>query len=293
MKISDWKSKVQALFRPVPPDRAAASTGPRARSADAERKPVEISIISTGERFVHVPSLGAAAKPRDLSADPHRDELERGAAEGIESWDGRSVRDIDTERFYDYPHLETHPALQDSVPVQARAELWHPGPHDPAYRSSITVLAIDQLGEALLKQHVVDDARDAEGWSYSVMSADLAAQILRDYGAAADLKLDIADALWDGSLPVQPAEIGTTYRGPIVSIRGDIACQIVGDEIAIEHRIGTLAISDPQQYVGKEVEISYPCGKVGLVRQVDAALSLETTALQKPAAEKSPNALER
>lgn len=292
MKISDLKVKLQALFRPTQSDRAPPSNGPRAPSADGVRKPVEISIISTGERFVHAPSLGPATESRDLSADPHRDELERDAAERIERWDGRSVRDIDTERFYDYPHLETHTALQDSVPVQARAEWWQPGPHDPAYRSSITVLAIDQLGEALVKQYVVDDARGAEGWSYSVMSADLAAQILRDYGAASDLKLDIADALWDGSLPVQPAEIGATYRGQIVSIRGDIACQIVGDEIAIEHRIGTLAISAPQQYVGKEVEISYPCGKVGLVRQVDT-LALEVNTLQKLGVEKTSAALER
>ncbi|WP_157130060.1 KfrB domain-containing protein [Achromobacter ruhlandii] len=211
---------------------------------------------------------------------------------GIERWDGRSVRDIDTERFYDYPHLETHSALQASVPVQARAEFWNPAPPDPAYRSSITVLAIDQLGEALVRQYVVEDARDAEGWSYSVMSADRAAQLLRDYGAAADLKLDVADDLWDGSLPVQPAEIGATYRGQIVSIHGDIACQIVGDEIAIEHRIGTLAISEPQQYVGKEVEISYPCGKVGLVRQIDT-LAIATTALEKAGAEKTSAALER
>lgn len=292
MKISDWKSKVQALFRPAQPDRAPISNGPRPLTAEGERKPVEISIISTGERFVHASSLEHNADSRDQSAELHRDELESTAADGLSRWDGRSVRDIDTERFYDYPHLETHTALQASVPVPARAEFWNPAPQDPAYRSSITVLAIDQLGEALVKEYVVDDARDAEGWSYSVMSADRAAQLLRDYGAAADLKLDVADDLWDGSLPVQPAEIGATYRGQLVSIRGDIACQIVGDEIAIEHRIGTLAISDLQQYVGKEVEISYPCGKVGLVRQVDT-LALEATALEKAGAEKISAALER
>ncbi|PQZ67618.1 hypothetical protein CQ050_17280 [Achromobacter sp. MYb9] len=292
MKISDWKSKVQALFRPAQPDRAAVSNGPRALSAASERKPVEISIIGTGERFIHAPSLGAAAESRALSPDPYHDDLERAAADGLKRWDGNSVRDIDTERFYDHPHLETHSALQASVPVTARGEFWNPTPQDPAYRSSITVLAVDQLGEALVKEYVVDDARDAEGWSYSVMSADRAAQLLRDCGAAADLTLDVADDLWDGSLPVQPAEIGATYRGQIVSIHGDIACQIVGDEIAIEHRIGTLAISDPQQYVGKVVEISYPCGKVGLVRQVDT-LAMATTALQKPGAEKSAGAFER
>lgn len=291
MRISDLKAKFQALFHPAQPHRAPVSTGPRALSANADRDPVEISVPSTGERFFHVPSLEPVAELRDKSADAYRDDLERTAADGLKRWDGRSVRDIDTERFYDYPHLETHTALQASVPMEARAEFWNPAPQDPAYRSSITVLAIDQVGEALVKEYVVDDARDAEGWSYSVMSANRAAQLLRDYGAAADLKLEVADDLWEGSLPVQPAEIGATYRGQLVSIRGDIACQIVGDEVAIEHRIGTLAISDLQQYVGKEVEISYPCGKVGLVRQVDT-LALEATALQKPGAEKL-DALER
>lgn len=292
MKISDWKTKVQALFRPAQPDRAPISNGPRPLTAEGERRPVEISIISTGERFVHASSLEPNADSRDPSAELHQDELESTAADGLSRWDGRSVRDIDTERFYDHPHLETHTTLQASVPVEARAEYWNPAPGDSAYRSSITVLAIDQGGEALVKEYVVDDARDAEGWSYSVMSADRAAQLLRDYGAAADLKLDVADDLWDGSLPVQPAEIGATYRGQLVSIRGDTACQIVGDEIAIEHRIGTLAISDLEQYVGKEVEISYPCGKVGLVRQVDG-MAMAPTALEKARAEKISAALER
>jgi hypothetical protein len=293
MKISDWKTKVLSLFRPAQHDHAPVLSGPRTLAAIADRNPVGITVISTGERFVHAPSLeDAVVDPRYWSPDPYHDDLERAAADGLKRWDGNSVRDIDTERFYDYPHLETHTALQATVPVQARAEFWNPAPQDPGYRSSITVLAIDQLGEALVKQYVVEDARDAEGWSYSVMSAGRATQLLRDYGVAADLTLDVADDLWDGSLPVQPAEIGATYRGQIFSIHGDIACQIVGDEIAIEHRIGTLAISDPQQYVGKEVEISYPCGKVGLVRQVDT-LTMATTALEKAGAERTSAALER
>ncbi|CAB3743717.1 KfrB domain-containing protein [Achromobacter kerstersii] len=291
MKISDWKTKVQALFRPARHDHASVSNGPRTFAASADRKPVAHG--AGLEQFVHAPSLeDAVVDPRYLSPDPYHDDLERAAAEALKRWDGKSVRDIDTERFYDHSHLETHTALQASVPEQARAEFWNPAPKEPAYRSSITVLAVDQLGEALVKEYVVDNSRNAEGWSYSVMSADRAAQLLRDYGAAADLKLDVADDLWDGSLPVQPAEIGATYRGQIVSIHGDIACQIVGDEIAIEHRIGTLAISDPQQYVGKDVEISYPCGKVGLVRQVDT-MAMATTALEKAGAEKTSAALER
>lgn len=256
MKISDWKSKVQALFRPAQPDRAAVSNGPRALSADSERKPVEISIISTGERFIHAPSLGAAAESRDLSADPYRDELGRGAAEEIERWDGRSVRDIDTERFYDYPHLETHTTLQASVPVEARAELWNPAPQDPAYRSSITVLAIDAVGEALVKEYVVDDARDAEGWSYSVMSTDRVAQMLREHAAAAGLDLDVATEPSSWSYRVEGALSGATYRGEITSINGDRALQKTGLATAIEHDVRAWAVTDPKQYLGKEVEIS-------------------------------------
>ncbi|MNW98899.1 hypothetical protein D3C86_283670 [compost metagenome] len=292
MKISDWKSKVQALFRPAHHENSPASSHARALTAGTDRKPIEISINSTGERFVHAPSLGTAGESRDMSADLLRDELERAAADGLQRWDGRSVRDITTATFYDHPQLETHPALQASVPLEGRAEFWNPAPQDPAYRSSITVLAIDQLGEALIKRYSVEDSRDAEGWSYSVMPSDSAALLLREYGAAADLKLDVADALWDGSLSVQPAAIGATYRGPIISIRGDNAYQIVGGEIAIEHKIGALAITHPQHYVGKEVEISYPCGKVGLVRQIEI-LALATTELQKAGVEKSSRALER
>ncbi|AOU96168.1 uncharacterized protein AruCF_5277 [Achromobacter ruhlandii] len=44
--------------------------------------------------------------------------------------------------------------------------------------------------------------------------------------------------------------------------------------------------------MGKEVEISYPCGKVGLVRQIDT-LAIATTALEKAGAEKTSAALER
>ena len=293
MKISDWKTKVQALFRHGRHDHAPVSHGPRTLAANADLQPVEISVTSTGERLVHAPSLeDAVVDPRNLSPDPYHDDLERAAADGLKRWDGKSVRDIDTERFYDHPHLETHPALQARVPVPARAEFWNPSPQDPAYRSSITVLAVDQLGEALVKEYVVDDARDAEGWSYSVMSADRAARLLRDYGGAADLNLGAARRHQLGTVLVQAPLIGAAYRGEIVSIDGDTAYQRGVLNTAIAHRISTLAISNPQQYVGKEVEISYPCGKVGLLRQLDA-LALEATALQKPGAEKSAGAFER
>lgn len=292
MKFSDWKTKIQAMLRPAQHERAPASSNTRGLAADTDSKPVEIMIVSTGERFVHVPSLQGAAQSRDLSPDPYYDERERDAADELQRWDGKSVRDIDTERFYDYPGFETHTALQASVPLNARAELWNPAPEDPAYRSSITVLAVDKSGEALVKNYVVDDYRNAEGWSYSVMSTDRAAQLLRDYGAAADLTLGAAERLQSGTELAQAPIIGATYRGEIVSIEGDTAYQRAEQGIAIAHKLGALVVTNPQQYVGKKVEISYPCGKVGLLRQVDT-LALEATAMQKAGAEKTAGALER
>ncbi|MCS3509236.1 hypothetical protein [Achromobacter sp. JUb104] len=298
MKISDWKTKVQALFRPGRHDHAPLSNGPRTLAASADRKPVGITVISTGERFVHAPSLeDAVVDPRYFSPDPYHDDpyhddLERAAAEALKRWDGKSVRDIDTERFYDHPHLETHTELQGSVPKQARAERWNPAPQDHGYRSSITVLAVDRLGEALVKEYVVDDARDAEGWSYTVMSTDRTAQLLRDYDAAADLTLGAAERHQIRTEHVQAPIIGATYRGEIVSIEGDTAYQRAGQGRPIAHWLGALAVRNPQQYVGKEVEISYPCGKLGLLRQVDP-LALGATGLQKPGAEKSAGGFER
>ncbi|KNE25795.1 KfrB domain-containing protein [Achromobacter spanius] len=291
MKISDWKTKVQALFRPRRHDHAPVSNGPRPLAASADRKPVAHG--AGLEQFVHAPSLeDAVVDPRYLSPDPYHDDLERAAAEGLKRWDGKSVRDIDTDRFYDHPHLETHTALQGSVPKQARAERWNPAPQDHGYRSSITVLAVDRLGEALVKEYVVDDARDAEGWSYTVMSTDRTAQLLRDYDAAADLTLGAAERHQIPTELVQAPIIGATYRGEIVSIEGDTAYQGAGQGMPIAHWLGALAVRNPQQYVGKEVEISYPCGKLGPLRQVDP-LALGATALQKPGAEKSAGGFER
>ncbi|AYD66068.1 hypothetical protein DVB37_20660 [Achromobacter sp. B7] len=292
MKISDWKTKVLSLFRPARHDHAPVLSGPRTLAAIADRKPVGITVISTGERFVHAPSLeDAVVDPRYWSPDPYHDDLERAAADGLKRWDGKSVRDIDTDRFYDHPDLETHTALQGSVPKQARAERWNPAPQDHGYRSSITVLAVDRLGEALVKEYVVDDARNAEGWSYTVMSTDRTAQLLRDYDAAADLTLGTAERHQIRTELVQAPIIGATYRGELVSITGDTAYQRVGQE-TIAHWLGALAVRNPQQFVGKEVEISYPCGKLGLLRQVDP-LALGATALHKPSAEKSAGGFER
>lgn len=276
MNFSDWKARVQAIFRTPQHEPAKASTSHRPMAAANEHQPVEIRIPSTGERFVHVPSLSPpgdlqyAGEEAILDWPDHDAELKRSAAEELQRWDGKSVRDIDTQRFYDHPDLETHVALQASVPIQARVQYWNPAPQDQGYRSSITVLAVDKMGEALVKEYVVDDSRDADGWSYSVMSSDRAAQRLREYGAAPDLKLDLAGGRLNGERSWALPAVGETYRGPIHSIKGDTAYQLTDQERVVEHRVSALATHNPQQYVDKEVEISYPCGQIGLVLQLGA-----------------------
>lgn len=299
MKLSDWKARLQALFRPAPRDLAqpALQQAPPAKANAG--KPVEIFIPSTGERFVHDPSLTRQASELDLS-----DELgsisppdifetrEQAVAQALQRWDGRSVHDIPVAHFYDHPELEGHPVLQTTVPVIVRQARWHPAPQDPAYRTSVTVLAIDRAGQALIKHYAVDDSRDADGWSYSVLPLDKATQLLREHGMVERLDLEPTKHLLHGAMQIQTAIAGATYRGQILAIEGDIAYQAADTRRAIEHQLGKLAIEDPHQLIGKAVEISYPCGQVGLVRPIDA-IALTTPELQRSVGEKTADGLER
>ena len=275
MKFPDWKARIQALFRAPQHENLKGPDIHRTTAAINGPQAVEIRIPSTGERFVHDLSLSPpgdlqrSANEDGLDFADHDEEFKRAADEALNRWDGRSVRDIATDNFFEHPQFESHPALQSTVPQQARAQFWHPSPDDPDYRSSMTVLAVDQQGEALVKRYAVDDRRDAEGWSYNVLPKDQAIDLLQEYGASADLKLDAVDSFLAGASHVHSPVIGATYRGEILSIEGGMAYQAVGEGTAIAHKISALAITNPAQYMGKDVEISYPCGHVGLVRPVD------------------------
>ena len=306
MKISDWKSKVQALFRPAQPDRAAVSNGPRPLSADGERKPVEISIISTGERFVHVPSsprlgeVSHAAVQMDVdpadSYEQHLAALEREAEAKLRLWDGKSVGDIDAGVFDDFRNLEDHPVMRETVPTPVvRKDFLNPSPLDENAVEVVTLLAVDTQGQALLKTRLGHHVSDFEQTTYDVMPIAEAIDQLQQHGASKDLTLVIGDTLWRGTTraEVKPAEVGATYRGAILNVQGSKVYQLVSNGTAIAHDADKMSVLDPLRFVGKEVDISYPCGKVGLLSQVDAALSRETTALQKLGAEKPSAALER
>jgi len=305
MKISDWKSKVQALFRPAQPDRAAVSNGPRALSADGERKPVEISIISTGERFVHVPSsslpgeVSHTADQMDVepadSYEQHIAALEREAAEKLSLWDGKSLSDIDKSALYDFWNLEDHSVMRGTVPTPlVRKEFLNPSPLNENDIERVTLLAVDKQGQALLKTNLGHQVSDFDETYYDVMPVAEAIDQLQQHGVSKDLTLVIGDTLWRGTTPaeVKPAEVGATYQGAILDVQGGKVYQLVSNGTAIAHDADKMSVPDPLRFVGKEVDISYPCGKVGLLRQVDA-FSLETTALQKQGAEKISVALER
>lgn len=305
MKISDLKVKLQALFRPIQSDRAPLSNGPRALSANGERKPVEISIISTGERFVHVPSTprpGEVSHAADqMEVDPadsheqHLAALEREAEAKLRLWDGKSVGDIDVGVFDDFRNLEDHPVMRETVPTPVvRKDFLNPSPLDENAVEMVTLLAVDTQGQALLKTHLWHHVSDFDQTTYEVMPIAEAIDQLQQHGASKDLTLVIGDTLWRGTTPaeVKPAEVGATYRGAILDVQGSKAYQLVSNGTAIAHDVGRISVPDPLRVVGREVDISYPCGKVGLLRQVDA-LSLEATALQKQGAEKISAALER
>uniref|UniRef100_UPI001F13A2C5 KfrB domain-containing protein n=1 Tax=Alcaligenes xylosoxydans xylosoxydans TaxID=85698 RepID=UPI001F13A2C5 len=280
MKFSEWTDKVRALFRPGhrPEDREVPLRHDTEASND-KRSTVEIHIPSTGECFVPDASLSRsddfrqAVDEKDIDADDayaqHVAWLENNATEALAHWDGKSVRDIATEPFHEFPHLEAHLALQKTVPPIFRDEYWDMFPRDDDRRSSLTLLAIDKKGEALVKSFTVDDRLDAEGQSYNTMPVDQAFKILREYGASPGPTLDAADSLSVDSVSVQPPAMGVTYRGEILAIEGDTAYQMTDSGAKVAHLIGSLAVKDSHQYLGKTVEISYPCGQVGLLRQLD------------------------
>lgn len=305
MKISDWKSKVQALFRPAQPDRAADSNGPRPLSADGARKPVEISIVSTGERFVHVPSsslpgeVNHAADQKDVepadSYEQHLAALEREALAKLRQWDGKSVGDIDVDVFDDFRNLEDHPVMRETVPTSVvRKDFLNPSPLDENAIEVVTLLAVDVQGQALLKTRLGHHVSDFEQTTYDVMPIAEAIDQLQQHGASKDLTLVIGGTLWRGTTPaeVQPAEVGATYRGAILAVEGGKVYQLVANSTAIAHDAGRMSVPDPLRFVGKEVDISYPCGKVGLLRELDH-LGLDANSLQKRGAEKTSAALER
>lgn len=280
MKFSDLTEKVRGLFRPGhdQSDRVSASLRETETHHD-RRTAVEIHIPSTGERFIHDPSLPQsgdlrrAVDEKDVDADDayaqHVAWLESNAAEALERWNGTSVRDIDTEAFHEFPNLESHPALQATVPHAARQEFWDQFTRDHDRRSSLTLLATDQKGEALVKWFTVDDRLDADGQSYNVMPIDEASKLLQAYGASRGLDLDSVGGLSIESIPAQAPTIGATYRGTILAVENGTVYQKADQDTAIAHKVDKLAIQAPEQYVGKEVEVSYPCGQVGLLRPLD------------------------
>ncbi|WBX89168.1 KfrB domain-containing protein [Achromobacter mucicolens] len=305
MKISDLKAKFQALFHPAQPHRAPVSTGSRALSANADRDPVEISVPSTGERLLHAPSssrpgeISHAADQMDVdpadSYEQHLAALEREAEAKLRLWDGKSVGDIDAGVFDDFRNLEDHPVMRETVPTPVvRKDFLNPSPLDENAIEIVTLLAVDVQGQALLKTRLGHHVSDFEQTTYDVMPIAEAIDQLQQHGASKDLTLVIGETLWRGSTPaeVKPAEVGATYRGAILDVQGSKVYQLVSNGTAIAHDAGRMSVPDPQRFVGKEAEISYPCGKVGLVRQVDT-LALEATALHKAGAEKTSAALER
>ena len=120
-----------------------------------------------------------------------------------------------------------------------------------------------------MKWFTVDDRLDADGQSYNVMPIDEASKLLQAYGASRGLDLDSVGGLSIESILAQAPTIGATYRGTILAVENGTVYQKADQNTAIAHKVDKLAIQAPEQYVGKEVEVTYPCGQVGLLRPLD------------------------
>ena len=57
--------------------------------------------------------------------------------------------------------------------------------------------------------------------------------------------------------------------------------QRVDDRLYVAHPIETLAVTDPLQFLGKTVDVHYPCNKVGLLQAIDD-LKADHARLQLP-----------
>ncbi|OWT77033.1 MULTISPECIES: hypothetical protein [unclassified Achromobacter] len=146
---------------------------------------------------------------------------------------------------------------------------------------------MDTQGEALVRRYSVEDYTDAEDWHYEVMPAEQAYALRESYRQARRHAPTLENQTEPTSVWVLPAiiaidgpETGERYHGPLNGIQGGKASQEVSDGFYVAHPANALAVDDPQRFVGKTIDIHYPCGIVGLLRE--AALEAAPTQLDHP-----------
>lgn len=270
MKLSDLKDKFLDLLRVKQP---------------------EIAPEPPLEHHPQAELTGRTALDPTTAYQQHLDDMAAALADDLRRWDGKSVKDIPVDRLLEHPSHDAIDALQATVPQAYRDELWGAkDPDDRQLRSALRIIAIDSNGDALVKLSTVDAYLMADGTTYDVMPKGEAFSRHDHFVAAHDqflgrensldqdgprggeLDAESDPLLWDGSVEVNilTAEPSGTYRGVILNIEGYNAYQMLDDGRAcIAHHVRMIFGVDRNDLVGRHVEISYPCGQVGLVRDLD------------------------
>jgi len=207
----------------------------------------------------------------------------------IKAWDGISVSDLPIDALNEYVVVETPLTfLKESVPIEYRAAQTaarvHGSPDNSLdwTQSTASIIAIDKQGMALVERYVHSNYDGAEGWSFDVMPQQNAFDLLGAYRAShvraeQEISPETLEALQDLSelkLLVDPAARihavpGHTYSGEIAALEtGGILLQAVGDGKIVAHQMASLTGEDARKLLGQNVQISYPCGHVGLVRTI-------------------------
>lgn len=317
MALKDWTKKITDFWK-----------SPR-QDVSAERETLSKNILILRE------SLGEGTGQTELSnlrnqEDAHEidpfhaangfDDWEQDRRaelqERIDAWSGASVHELEDlnlmEISYSSEHLLHSERLLQTVPDNYRGEVREADRESTdAFQamtnsmagssSSATILAIDQAGEALVREYVADLYTDAEGWSFTTMPKEQAFTLVDNYRSSHEIvnqfisgqlparfnyleseselrMLIVAQYLPDEFQEVKP-ESGQTYRGNILHRTDVWVAQDIGDGQCVVHDAKCLVGATPS--VGEDFEIHYPQGQVGLVREANYSHEIEMQCHQK------------
>ncbi|TFL14024.1 hypothetical protein CSC67_07580 [Pusillimonas caeni] len=226
----------------------------------------------------------------------------------VANWSGTSVRDLVDSNYQLicdlYPKELMSERLQLTVPDEYRGEVYaakseHPNAVIAMSNSlaSITrgasIIAIDESGEALVNLYTCFDYEDAEDMNYKFMPREEAFELIDNYRLShaisgfeqrllpADFDyaslsrplehVDLAQYL-DGEFEKLQSVPGQTYRGVIVEASNGTLVQDIGAAYRVAHDDARLVGLGPDSLVGREVEIRYSHGQIGIVQEVHESL---------------------
>lgn len=272
-------SEVARQFLHIGQRRLAMTTHRERPGTSASKTNANANISAAREAQVKVLATREDPAPH-LAERGTYEEIDDRLAADLARWDGRTIRDLETERFTHFEHQEHHARLHESVPLEYRGEVWEPADAHAAYRQrGIEILALDAEGMALVKDVYVYTDVGFDKSTYRTMNAaeavarvdayrtglqhaaEATIEILEPEALEGPTELDVADSEFS-HIP----EPGNTYIGPILRVEDDCAFQQVEGFGVVIHDLRHFV--DRTQISSGElcVELCYPHGRVGLVR---------------------------